>query len=297
MWTSRWTSWTAPSPARRSPKAPSLRRLSGLLACVLLACGSSRSADVIYLPSSADVVQQMLSLAQVGDSDVVFDLGCGDGRIVIAAVRERGAQGVCNDIDPARMAESRRNAEAAGVLDRIVVDQGDLFELDLHQGTVVALYLSQVLNVRLRPKLFRELRPGARIVSHNFDMGEWRPDSTATVTWPTGGTSAVHLWVLPADVAGTWEVEWADPAGSRTYRVRFEQAFQRLTGSSSHDGHAIELSGAGVRGDSLWFALADTLEGNPTLLHFSGRLAAGAIAGSVRLEGTKRAGRWRAARP
>jgi SAM-dependent methyltransferase len=251
---------------------------------------------VIYLPSPADVVQEMLSLARVSESDVVFDLGCGDGRIVIAAARDRGARGVCNDIDPARIAESRDNAEAAGVLDRIVLDQSDLFELDLRPATVIALYLSPALNVRLRPKLFRELRPGTRIVSHNFDMGEWRLDSTVTVSWVHGGTSAVRLWILPADVAGTWEVELDSAVSSRVYRVRFDQVFQQLLGAASRDGHAIELREAGVRGDSVRFALADTLGGRSALLRFAGRLAAGAMAGGVTIHGERR-GNWRAVRP
>lgn len=269
----------------------------GPLVIGLSGCSASRRADVIYLPSSANVVQQMLSLARVGEGDVVFDLGCGDGRIVIAAVRDHGARGVCNDIDPARIAESRRNAEAAGVLDRIALDQGDLFELDLREATVVALYLSPALNVRLRPKLFRELRPGARIVSHNFDMGEWRPDSTVSIAWPTGGTSAVHLWILPADVMGTWELAFAGPEGGRVYRVRLEQQFQRLTGDASRDGHSIELTAGQVMGDSVSFAMADTLGGAKALLHFRGRVAAGAIEGSVALEGGGPTSSWRAARP
>ena len=267
------------------------------LAFALIGCSGSRRADVIYLPSTADVVERMLSLARVGSSDVVFDLGCGDGRIVIAAVREYGARGVCNDIDPARIAESRRNAEAAGVLDRIVLDQGDLFELDLREATVVALYLSPALNIRLRPKLFRELRPGARIVSHNFDMGEWRPDSTVSVTWPTGGTSAVHLWVLPADVAGTWEVTLAGSGETRRYRVRFEQEFQRLTGDASRDGRSIALAAGRVRGDTVTFALSDTVAGAETVLHFRGGLAAGAVEGSAMREAGGQAGSWRAERP
>jgi SAM-dependent methyltransferase len=239
----------------------------------------------------------MLSLAGVGDEDIVYDLGCGDGRIVIAAARDRGARGVCNDIDPARIAESRRNAEAAGVADRIVLDQGDLFELDLWQATVVTLYLSPAINRRLRPKLFRELRPGTRVVSHNFDMGEWRPDSTVSVVWPAGTTSAVHLWILPADVAGTWEVVFSGGGGDRDYRVRLEQEFQLLSGTASRGGQSIELTAARIRGDSVAFALADTVAGAKAVLHFRGQVAAGAMEGTVAIEGDREAGRWRAVRP
>jgi SAM-dependent methyltransferase len=223
----------------------------------------------------------------------VYDLGCGDGRIVIAAARDRGARGVCNDIDPARITESRRKAEAAGVDDRIRLEEGDLFELDLREATVATLYLSPAINLRLRPKLFRELKPGTRIVSHNFDMGEWRPDSTVRVAWPTGTTSTVHLWIVPADVAGTWEV--ATPG--RRYRVRLEQEFQRLSGTASHGGHTVGLTGAHISGDSIAFALADTLGGEKTVLQLRGRAAGGAMAGTVAGMADSALGRWRAVRP
>ncbi len=267
------------------------------LGLALTGCFGSRKADVIYLPSANDVVERMLSLARVGDRDVVFDLGCGDGRIVIAAVRDHGAErGVCNDIDPARIAESRRNAEAAGVSDRITLSEEDLFELDLRDATVVTLYLSPAINRGLRPKLFRELMPGARVVSHNFDMGEWRPDSTIRVEWPSGTTSAVHLWTLPADISGTWEVAMAGSGVERRYRVRLEQQFQALSGTASHDGRSIELAAARVVGTSARFVLADTLAGTKAMLRFDGRVSAGAMEGTVAL-GDSVTGRWRAARP
>jgi hypothetical protein len=267
------------------------------LGLALTGCFGSRKADVIYLPSANDVVERMLSLARVGDRDVVFDLGCGDGRIVIAAVRDHGAErGVCNDIDPARIAESRRNAEAAGVSDRITLSEEDLFELDLRDATVVTLYLSPAINRGLRPKLFRELMPGARVVSHNFDMGEWRPDSTIRVEWPSGTTSAVHLWTLPADISGTWEVAMAGSGVERRYRVRLEQQFQALSGTASHDGRSIELAAARVVGTSARFVLADTLAGTKAMLRFDGRVSAGAMEGTVAL-GDSVTGRWRATRP
>ena len=173
----------------------------------------------------------MLEVARVDSGDVVYDLGCGDGRIVIAAARDRGARGVCVDIDQALVAQSRLNADTAGVADRIEFRHADMFETDLHSATMVALYLSPALNVRLRPKLFREVRPGTWIVSHDFDMGDWKPDTTVRVTWPAGTTSAVHAWRLPADVAGTWEVVVSGGAGERRFRVGFDQQYQQLSGS------------------------------------------------------------------
>ncbi len=266
------------------------------LAIALLAltgCFGSRPVDVIYLPSATDVVERMLSLAKVGASDLVYDLGCGDGRIVIAAARDRGARGVCNDIDPARITESRANAQTAGVADRVRLAEGDLFELDLREATVVTLYLSPATNLRLRPKLFRELRPGTRIISHNFDMGDWRPDSTVRVEWPSGTTSAVHLWVIPADVGGTWEIATSE----RRYLVRLEQEFQRLSGTASHAGRPVELAGAWVEGDRIGFALADTLAGAQANLLFRGRSAGGMMTGTATAANDSATAPWRAARP
>lgn len=267
-----------------------------LLGFLATACGA-RGPDVIYLPSATDVVTRMLTVARVGADDVVYDLGCGDGRIVIAAVRDHGARGVCVDIDPSRVAESRRNADTAGVADRIDFRRADMFETDLGEATVVALYLSPSLNVRLRPKLFREVRPGARIVSHNFDMGDWEPDTVVHVTWPAGTTSAVQAWVLPADVAGTWELTIPPSSGQRRFRVRFAQQYQQVTGTASRDGRTVALSEVRLVGDSLEFQLSESSGDRSRSLGFVGRVSGGEIAGRVRSATDTIDGTWRAVRP
>jgi tRNA A58 N-methylase Trm61 len=143
----------------------------------------SRTPDTIYLPTPPDVVTAMLKMAGVGPGDVVYDLGAGDGRIVIAAVRQfRAARGVGVELDPVRIKEANALARQAGVSDRVQFRQQDLLETDLHDATVVALYLGTALNVKLRPKLTAELKPGTRIVSQAFDMGDWPPDQTQTVS-------------------------------------------------------------------------------------------------------------------
>ncbi|MEQ1759709.1 MAG: class I SAM-dependent methyltransferase [Vicinamibacterales bacterium] len=149
-----------------------------------------RPLDVIYVPTPAAVVSRMLTLARVGPRDVVYDLGSGDGRIVIAAVKDFGAaRGVGIELDPERIAEARQNARAAGVADRVTFLQQDLFDADLDEATIVAMYLLPPLLTRLRPAL-RMLRPGTRIVSHNYDMGAaWKPSQTVRVD-----SSLVHLW-------------------------------------------------------------------------------------------------------
>ena len=154
-----------------------------------------RVPDVPYEPTPHNVVAQMLRLAQVREGDVVYDLGCGDGRIVIAAVRERGTRGVCVDIDPQRIRESRANAAAAAVAERIRFLEQDLFTTEIREATVVMLFLWPEVNLKLRPKLWRELRPGTRVVSYVHDMGDWKPQRTMTVQGRYG-PRPLYLWTI-----------------------------------------------------------------------------------------------------
>jgi ribosomal protein L11 methylase PrmA len=147
---------------------------------------------VQYVPTSEAVVEGMLALAGVDAGDRLFDLGSGDGRIVIAAALRHGARGVGVDIDPARVAEARRNARAAGVEHLVEFREGDLFAVDLRDATVVTLYLLPDMNERLRPKLLAELRPGARVVSHAYPAGDWTPDREVRVDG-----RRVYLWTVP----------------------------------------------------------------------------------------------------
>ena len=156
-----------------------------------------RAPDVRYDPTPMDVVQVMLRLANVNTGDVVYDLGCGDGRIVISAAREWGARGVCVDIDPQRIADSRENAREAGVTDRIRFRNEDLFTTDIGDATVVMLFLYPDLNLKVRPKLLRELKPGTRIVSHWHSMGDWPPQETVFVR-SSNRERPIYLWTVPA---------------------------------------------------------------------------------------------------
>ena len=151
-----------------------------------------RGPDVIFVPTPNEVVDTMLSMAAVTKRDTVYDLGCGDGRIVITAAQKYGARGVGIDIDPERVKEATANVRNAGVADRVKIVRGDLFEADISSATVVTLYLLTDLNLKLRPKLLRELKPGTRVVSHAFAMGDWKPERSTDVS----GTS-VYLWRIP----------------------------------------------------------------------------------------------------
>ena len=163
---------------------------------ILLAQAASapvrRSPDVIFVPTPNEVVDKMLEMAKVTAKDVVYDLGCGDGRIVITAAQKYGARSVGIDIDPTRIKEATANAKAAKVTDKVRFIEGDLFEADISEATVVTLYLLTRLNEKLKPKLLKELRPGTRVVSHAFDMGDWAPEQKAHVA-----ASSVYLWRIP----------------------------------------------------------------------------------------------------
>ena len=156
--------------------------------------------DVPYVPTTPEAVQAMLKLAGVQSTDVVYDLGCGDGRIVIAAAKNFGARGVGIDIDPQRIAEAKENARKAGVESRVRFLEGDLFDADIHEATVVTLFLLTSVNEKLRPKLLADLKPGTRVVSNTFEMGDWKPEKTATVGDPEETSFLSHklfLWTVP----------------------------------------------------------------------------------------------------
>ena len=182
--------------------AAATQRAAILLLCtvaIAVAAGCEQAAirapDVRYEPTPQHIVAEMLELAQVRATDVVFDLGCGDGRIVIAAAKERRARGVCVDIDARRIRESRANAERAGVADRIAFLDQDLLETELGDATVVTLFLSPEMNLKVRPKLWRELKPGTRVVSYMHSMGDWAPREARNVKGDYGPRQ-LFLWIM-----------------------------------------------------------------------------------------------------
>jgi ubiquinone/menaquinone biosynthesis C-methylase UbiE len=177
------------------------RRLLALLAAAALALpacaqqaipGPARSPDVPYVPTKQEVVEEMLRMAGVKPGDVVYDLGCGDGRIVVTAAQKFGARGVGVDIDPRRIAEANENARRAGVEKQVTFKVGDLFETDIREATVVTLYLLPDVNLRLKPKLLRDLKPGTRVVSHDFSMGDdWKPERALRL-----GNDWIYFWTI-----------------------------------------------------------------------------------------------------
>lgn len=208
--------------------------------------------DVPYVATLGDMVDRMLAIADVRASDHVVDLGCGDGRIVVAAARERGATGYGVDIDPRRIREAQANARRAGVWEKVRFEVRDLFATPIADASVVTLYLLPEINLRLRPRLLAELRPGTRIVSHDFDMGDWQPDQRRD-----DGGAPVYLWIVPAPVAGRWTI--TAPSGA-TETITLAQRFQRVSGQAANGAPLRNLR---LSGDNLAFtATVDGIERN-----------------------------------
>jgi SAM-dependent methyltransferase len=203
-----------------------------------------REPDVPYVPTPDNVVKAMLDLAQLKKGEKMYDLGSGDGRIVIAAARDFGAKGTGVDINPKLVAESRENAKKAGVEDRANFLVGDLFKMNFADADVVTMYLLPSINLQLRPQLFEQLRPGVRVVSHAFDMGDWRPDETV-VTKPDERT--IYLWIMPAKVEGSWT--WG-----RTV-LRLSQKFQDIRGELTVNGNKGEVNDLKLRGTEISFRI------------------------------------------
>ena len=268
----------------------------------LAAALPAHAQDDGYTPfviSPGDVVLQMLDMASVGAQDYLIDLGSGDGRIPITAARLFGARGLGVDLDPDLVASSRRNAAQADVAGRVRFEIRDLFETDLSQASVVTMYLLPEVNLKLRPKLLSELRPGARIVSHDYDLGDWQPDASAEVAVPEKrvgpfGVSKVYMWIVPAQVAGRWVSEM----GGRRWEFALEQRYQTVTVRAWVAGVPLEASEARLRGDEIGFVARGSLDGRPIEHRFNGRVDGGRIDGMVGTSegGSGRQVEWRALR-
>lgn len=205
--------------------------------------------DVPFVPSDEAVVEAMLKLGKVGPKDLLFDLGSGDGRIVITAARDRDTRGVGYDIDPQRIADAMEEAGWAGVEFLVDFIEEDIFTADIKQATIVTLYLLESVNLELRPRLLSQLRPGTRIVSHAFDMGDWKADDGVKL----GGVN-IFKWIVPARVAGVWE--W-DRSDGKPYRVELEQHFQEVSGGAWLDGENAYLESATLSGPRLELKLRE----------------------------------------
>ncbi|ADH86897.1 putative RNA methylase [Desulfurivibrio alkaliphilus AHT 2] len=234
-----------------------------------LLAGPCVAADVPYVPTPQETVIEMLTMAGVGEGDVVYDLGSGDGRIVITAAT-MGASGVGIEIDPELIRASKVNAKAAGVADRVVFIEQDLFDARIGDATVVTLYLLPEINLRLRPRLLEVLQPGTRVVSHAFSMGEWQPDLQSEKGRP------IYFWIIPANVTGTWRWSGAD---GRSYVMEINQNFQTVSGAISTGQTTIALFNGKVAGDQVTITAKRRLDGISQAVTYRGRVVGGVIAG------------------
>jgi len=249
----------------------------GLAACLLLAVSTpswsqavelgQQSKDSVWVPTPERMIRRLLQLADTTADDVVVDLGAGDGRIPIHAARHFGARGIAVELEANLVQVARQAAVAQGVAHRVQVIQQDLFEADLSTATVLALYISPGAMQRLKPRLLK-LKPGTRVVSHQFDLGDWEHDEKVEVEGRTG-----YLWVVPAAAEGTWRVRIA----GGDFRLRLKQRYQKLEGSAERGGKTVPVLGAQLRGTQIRFT---TFDRDGTSRHYTGRLEGGRIEGN-----------------
>ncbi len=278
-----------------------LCRLAAATVAALLAGqpATAQTLDVPYVPTPANVVDAILKMARVGPADYVIDLGSGDGRIVIAAAKTYGARGLGVDLDGALVSDSRREAERQGVSGRTEFHERNLFITDISRATVLTMYLFPQVISRLRPRLLAELKPGTRVVSHEFDMGKWQPDDSMRISVPDKPfgppVSEIYLWIVPANAAGTWQWRLDVGGAAIDYELVLQQTFQMLAGRPVVGGKAARIEGGRMRGDEIRFTLIAELGGRPVRHEFTGRAAGEAISGKVKLDGGSELG-WNAIR-
>jgi hypothetical protein len=273
-----------------------------VLACALAPVAWAAEPSVPYVPTPQDVVERMLQVARVGPADYLIDLGSGDGRIVVTAAKQYGTRGFGVDLNPERIRESNENARKHGVTDKVAFYQRNLFDTDLSQATVITMYLLPRVNMELRPKLL-QLKAGTRIVSHDFSMEDWRPDTQLSMDTPgkwggTGGRSEIFFWVIPARVAGNWRWDLSLGGKPLACEVTLDQKFQVVSGAGRIGGRAGKLQEIRLSGEDLTFTLTAEVNGAPVKHEFSGKVEGDSINGSVVVSGARVQGQqeWNARR-
>ena len=224
--------------------------------------------DVVWVPTPDALITKMLKMAEVKPKDFVMDLGSGDGRIPIAAAKEFGANAMGIEYNPDMVALSNRNAQRAGVTDKVKFVHGDIYETDLSKADVIAMYLLPRINLELRPKLLA-LKPGTRIVTHAFDMGDWKADQHATAE-----ERHAYLWIVPAQVGGQWKVN----AGGQPVELNLEQKYQNLSGTARIGKESFSVSEGRVKGEEVRLVLTGD---KGQRREFNGRFSNGALNGKL----------------
>jgi SAM-dependent methyltransferase len=246
--------------------------------------------DVVWVPTPPAVVEHMLDMAKVTPKDFVIDLGSGDGRIVIAAAR-RGAKGFGVDLNKDLVQLSNEEAARLGLSDRARFLVQDMFQTDLSPASVLTTYLLPHLNVRVRPQLLRQMKPGARVVTYSFHMGEWQPDAVAQVNGLT-----VHYWVVPAAAMGTWRWKHDGIGFTREYEMNVRQSFQFISGSASSKTGFAYLRDMKLEGDRISFTLTEEAGSALAQTRYEGRIDGDTMVGTARTNNQKESKPWSAQR-
>ena len=243
--------------------------------------------DVVYVPTPQIVVDEMLTMAKVGPSDFVIDLGSGDGRMVITAAKKFGARGFGVDLSDDLLKESNNTAAAQGVADRAKFIKQNLFETDLGQATVITTYLLPSMNAQLRPKILN-LKPGTRVVAHDYSMGEWNADDTKTLIVPEkrvgdAGKSYIYLYVVPAKIAGRWQAQVNTGAQPASWEFEFEQRYQLFNGVARSGSQKINMISERINADQISFTFLTKPGDNSTRYEFNGTVRGDVIDGTLKL--------------
>jgi hypothetical protein len=228
--------------------------------------------DVVWVPTPDELVNKMLTMARVTPKDFVVDLGAGDGKIAIAAGKKFGATALGIEYNPEMAKLAQCFVQAEGVADKVKIIQGDIFKEDFSKATVVTMYLLPELNLRLRPTIL-SMKPGTRVTSHQFTMGDWEADETAEIEY-----RSAYLWIVPAKVEGNWTFR-EDSGGKTAFSVAVAQKYQRISGDASMGGNKNPLVGASLRGEEIKFAFNDEKGQTRT---FSGTVRGGEMTGTLR---------------
>lgn len=279
-----------------------LIRFGLVLASAALVPAHGAEANVPYVPTPQSIVERMLEIGKAGPQDYVIDLGSGDGRIVVTAAKKYGARGFGVDLNPTRISEANENARRAGVADKVAFYQRDLYATDLSQATLITMYLLPRVNLELRPRIL-DLKPGTRVVSHDFSMGEWKPElheemEASDKYGGSGGRSDIYLWIVPAKVAGTWHSQVQVYGKPMPYEFALQQEFQKISGSARVGGRRAKIENATLLGDRLGFEFTAEVSGMPVKHQFNGRVDGASIDGTADLSGPRLQARmdWSATR-
>jgi SAM-dependent methyltransferase len=253
--------------------------------------------DVPYVPTPQEVVDEMLAMADIGPNDILYDLGCGDGRIVITAAKKFGIKGIGVDIDPTRITECHVNAVTAQVEDQVTFVNEDLFAVDFSEASVLTLYLLNSVNLRLRPYLFEQLKPGTRVVSHDFSMGEWEPDEK-TDLFAEHKYHYIFFWIMPANCSGHWSLTLPSALSKSAAILEIEQTFQKAEGFILVKNSQFPIEEARIKGDNLTFKLVQKGPNTPRTWIFEGKAEAHSLKGTVYLDSPEKQRKleWKAER-